>query len=89
MAGLRRYMDTKAAPMTNNAFRQHLKIEVISINYSVLTMIGFPVFIDCLDPGQSKRSWTEQGHESGIQPANSEDSQRSHNYSNQAESKDR
>ena len=89
MAGLRRYVDTKAAPMTNNAFRQHLKIEVISINYSVLTMIGFPVFIDCLDPGQSKRSWTEQGHESGIQPANSEDSQRSHNYSNQAESKDR
>lgn len=52
-------------------------------------MVDFAVLIDYLDPGQNKRSWTEQGHESGIQPANSEDSQRSHNYSNQAESKDR
>lgn len=52
-------------------------------------MLGFAVLIDCLDPGQSKTNSTEQGHEPGVQPANSEDNQRSHNYSNEAESKDR
>lgn len=59
---------------------QHLKVEVFNSRHAVLIMVGFVVLTDYLDPGQSKRSWTEQGYEPGIQQANSEDSQRSHNY---------